>query len=87
MMKAGSSNEKTYLDYENFRHITFKWHFKMTKSLVVCLESQDYVQIRNGLIVLTKVGSGLCLPVRYKVPRVQDNDYCVAVWQSSSLVQ
>ena len=57
MMKAGTSNDKTYLDYENFRHITFKWHFKMTKSLVVCLESQDYVQIRNGLIVLTKVGS------------------------------
>ena len=56
MMKAGTANEKTYLDFENFRHITFKWHFKMTKSLVVCLESQDYVQIRNGLIVLTKVG-------------------------------
>ncbi|KAL5460622.1 hypothetical protein EMCRGX_G034079 [Ephydatia muelleri] len=54
MMKT-SANEKQYLDYENFRHITFKWHFKLTKSLVVCLESKDYMQIRNGLIVLTRI--------------------------------
>ena len=54
MMKT-LANEKQYLDYENFRHITFKWHFKLTKSLVVCLESKDYMQIRNGLIVLTRI--------------------------------
>ena len=56
MMKSSASgNEKQNLDYENYRHITFKWHFKLTKSLVVCLESKDYIQIRNGLILLTKV--------------------------------
>ena len=54
-MMRSSSSEKQYLDYENFRHITFKWHFKLTKSLVVCLESKDYLQIRNSLIVLTKI--------------------------------
>ena len=34
-----------YLDYENYRHITFKWHFKLTKALVVLLESKDYMQV------------------------------------------
>ncbi|XP_065885468.1 THO complex subunit 2-like isoform X2 [Dysidea avara] len=53
-MMRNSSN-KNHLDFENFRHICFKWHFKITKSLVVCLESKDYMQIRNALIVLTKL--------------------------------
>ena len=55
MRSSGSGSEKQYLDFENYRHITFKWHFKLTKSLVICLESKDYIQIRNGLILLTKV--------------------------------
>ena len=29
-MMRNSSN-KNYLDFENFRHICFKWHFKITK--------------------------------------------------------
>jgi THO complex subunit 2 len=52
---AGGAEKMQYLDYENYRHITFKWHFKLTKALVVLLESKDYMQVRNGLIVLTKV--------------------------------
>ena len=32
-----------------------KWHYKIAKALVVCLESKDFVQIRNSLIVLTKI--------------------------------
>ncbi|XP_040063218.1 THO complex subunit 2 isoform X5 [Ixodes scapularis] len=44
-----------HVDYENYRHVCHKWHFKITKALVICLESGDYVQIRNSLIVLTKV--------------------------------
>ena len=35
----------SYLDHENYRHITFKWHFKITKSLVTLLESHDYMQV------------------------------------------
>merc|ERR1712203_870789 len=30
-------------------------HFKIAKALVVCLESKDYVQIRNALTILTKI--------------------------------
>ena len=46
MMKSFTAgSEKQYLDYENYRHITFKWHFKLTKSLVILLESKDYMQV------------------------------------------
>ena len=45
MRTSGATNERVYLDYENYRHITFKWHFKITKSLVTLLESQDYMQV------------------------------------------
>merc|ERR1719187_2015047 len=43
------------VDFENYRHVCHKWHYKIAKALVVCLESKDYVQIRNALIVLTKI--------------------------------
>ena len=39
----------------NCRHVCHKWHYKIAKALVVCLESKDFVQIRNSLIVLTKI--------------------------------
>ena len=44
MMRSSGAGTQ-YLDYENYRHITFKWHFKLTKSLVVLLESKDYMQV------------------------------------------
>ena len=43
------------MDYENYRHVCHKWHYKIAKALVVCLESKDFVQIRNALTVLTKI--------------------------------
>ena len=45
-----------HLDYENYRHVVHKWHFSLTKVAVSCLESAEYLQIRNALIILTKVG-------------------------------
>ncbi|XP_070553830.1 THO complex subunit 2-like isoform X2 [Ptychodera flava] len=50
-----SSSKADQLDYENFRHVCHKWQYKITKAVVICLESQEYVQIRNTLIVLTKI--------------------------------
>lgn len=44
-----------HVDFENYRHVCHKWHYKIAKALVVCLESKDYVQIRNALTVLTKI--------------------------------
>ena len=45
-----------YLDYENYRHITFKWHFKLTKALVVLLESKDYMQVCVSIYICTMFG-------------------------------
>ena len=50
-----SSNKQEKLDYENFRHVCHKWHYKLTKSFIVCLESEEYIQMRNALIILTKI--------------------------------
>lgn len=58
MRSSGAGNEKQYLDYENYRHITFKWHFKLTKSLVVLLESKDYMQVRVHVdVYIPRMGS------------------------------
>lgn len=58
MRSSGAGNEKQYLDYENYRHITFKWHFKLTKSLVVLLESKDYMQVHVHVdVYITRMGS------------------------------
>merc|ERR1712223_961056 len=51
----GDKDSKDHVDFENYRHVVHKWHFKIAKVLVVCLESKDYVQIRNALIILTKI--------------------------------
>lgn len=32
-----------------------KWHYRVTKAAVACLESGNYAQIRNALIVLTRI--------------------------------
>ncbi|XP_072941770.1 THO complex subunit 2 isoform X2 [Epargyreus clarus] len=49
------SEANDHVGYENYRHVCHKWHYKITKAMVVCLESGDYVQIRNSLIVLIRV--------------------------------
>ncbi|KAM4695761.1 THO complex subunit 2 [Rhinophrynus dorsalis] len=51
----GGTNKADQLDYENFRHVVHKWHYKLTKASVHCLETGEYTHIRNILIVLTKI--------------------------------
>ncbi|XP_053229209.1 THO complex subunit 2 [Podarcis raffonei] len=48
-------NKADQLDYENFRHVVHKWHYKLTKASVHCLETGEYTHIRNILIVLIKI--------------------------------
>ncbi|XP_051824481.1 THO complex subunit 2-like [Antechinus flavipes] len=48
-------NKADQLDYENFRHVVHKWHYKLTKASVHCLETGEYTHIRNILVVLTKI--------------------------------
>ncbi|KAF9623440.1 hypothetical protein IFM89_003024 [Coptis chinensis] len=54
-----------YYRYPNSQRVTFgqfvkvhwKWVQKITKLLTQCLESTEYMEIRNSLIVLTKISS------------------------------
>lgn len=52
---AAARDASNHVDYENYRHVCHKWHYKIAKALVVCLESKDYVQIRNALTILCKI--------------------------------
>jgi THO complex subunit 2 len=52
-----NNNKQQQLDYENFRHVCYKWHTKLLKCFVVCLKSEEYLQMRNSLIILTKIAS------------------------------
>ncbi|KAI8727719.1 THO complex subunit 2 [Biomphalaria glabrata] len=49
------NNKMNRLDYVNYRHVCHKWHFRLTKSVITCLESKNYCQMRTSLIVLTKI--------------------------------
>ncbi|XP_012259618.2 THO complex subunit 2 [Athalia rosae] len=49
------SEANNMVGFENYRHVCHKWHYKITKAIVVCLDSKDYVQIRNSLIILIKI--------------------------------
>lgn len=44
-----------HVGYENYRHVCHKWHYKLAKAMIICLESKDYVQIRNALIIMIKI--------------------------------
>lgn len=44
-----------HISYENYRHICNKWHYRLTRAFTVALESNNYIQIRNALIVMTKI--------------------------------
>lgn len=54
-MNNQNSDNLDNVDYENYRHVCHKWHYKLAKAMVTCLESKDYVQIRNALIILIKI--------------------------------
>lgn len=44
-----------HINYETFRDICYKWHYRLTRSFTISLESNNYIQIRNALIVMIKI--------------------------------
>jgi THO complex subunit 2 len=44
-----------YINYETYRDICYKWHYRLTRSFSVALESNNYIQIRNALIVMISI--------------------------------
>ncbi|XP_068660653.1 THO complex subunit 2-like isoform X2 [Aristolochia californica] len=47
----------TRVTYSQFIKVHWKWNTRITKLLIQCLESNEYMEIRNALIMLTKVSS------------------------------
>ena len=68
-LKANGNDSDT-VDFENYRHVCHKWHYKIAKvlftkddhdnnkivkALVVCLESKNFVPIRWDLVSATVI--------------------------------
>ena len=47
--------DPVHVDYESYRHVCHKWHYRLTKAFIICLDSGEFLQIRNSLIVLTRI--------------------------------
>ena len=52
-LKYDDSSKK--VSYEEFVKLVYKWHVRIAKSFLSCLEGDNYLEIRNSLMVLTKV--------------------------------
>jgi len=50
IINIGKSDE--HITYENYRDICYKWHYRLTRAFTIALESNNYIQIRNALIVM-----------------------------------
>jgi THO complex subunit 2 len=52
---SSSGKPETFLHYEDFRRLLYKWHQHMTAALQTCLSSTEYMHIRNAISVLKAV--------------------------------
>lgn len=74
------SEANDHVGYENYRHVCHKWHYKITKAIVFCLESKDYMQIRNAFIILMRIQphfpviSKLAQIIERKVEKVKEEE-------------
>lgn len=74
------SEANDHVGYENYRHVCHKWHYKITKAIVFCLDSKEYMQIRNALIILMRilphypVLNKLAQIIERKVERVREEE-------------
>ncbi|KAJ5146246.1 uncharacterized protein N7515_000810 [Penicillium bovifimosum] len=45
----------TFLEFEDFRRLLYKWHRLLSNALKTCLDSKEYMHIRNAISVLKAV--------------------------------
>jgi THO complex subunit 2 len=45
------------LEYEDFRRLLFKWHGQLHQAIKACLGSQEYMHVRNAIILLKAIHS------------------------------
>jgi THO complex subunit 2 len=52
---SSSGKSESFLHYEDFRRILYKWHQHLCNALQTCLSSSEYMHIRNAISVLKAV--------------------------------
>ncbi|KAJ9628591.1 THO2 plays a role in transcriptional elongation [Taxawa tesnikishii (nom. ined.)] len=52
---AADNTPETFLDYEDYRRLLFKWHGNLNGAFKQCFETQEYMHIRNAIIILKAV--------------------------------
>ncbi|OCK84799.1 hypothetical protein K432DRAFT_400840 [Lepidopterella palustris CBS 459.81] len=45
----------SFVDYEDFRRVLYKWHSQLFRALEACLNSGEYMHIRNSINILKAV--------------------------------
>ncbi len=45
------------LPYAEFKSVWYKWHRQIWNAIKTCMESQEYMHIRNGLIILERIST------------------------------
>lgn len=68
---SAAKDDDHKFDYEDYRSIAFKWQLRICKVFMSILQSKNYVQIRNAMIVLTKVVNVPVLVDRVESSRAQ----------------
>ncbi|KAG5519102.1 hypothetical protein PMAC_002189 [Pneumocystis sp. 'macacae'] len=54
-------NDDDMLQYEEFKRLMYKWHRKLNQVFKICLDSKEYMHLRNSIIVLEKISE--CFPI------------------------
>ncbi|KAK3816703.1 MAG: transcription factor/nuclear export subunit protein 2-domain-containing protein [Linnemannia gamsii] len=49
------------MEYEDFRHLMYKWHTRLFRLFVAMLDSKEYMRIKNTIMILREIAS--CYPV------------------------
>ncbi len=47
--------QDSMLNWQDFRHVCFKWHDKLTSALLSCFSSSDFTSIRNTIIFSSRL--------------------------------
>ncbi len=54
-LRVGGVVQNAQITYENFRHLCYQWHQRLTKATIFLLDSGEYVLQKNTLIILRMV--------------------------------
>lgn len=54
-LKVENGKPQSLLDFEKFRSLLFKWHQNLYASLAKCLQSLEYMHVRNAISILRAI--------------------------------